>query len=104
MDNFVANFSDEFSSFQTQFNQIRAIPPGERDALAEWAKSTDGRYTFLYNSVSTPSIVDSMPSIVQFAKMGTTVPEPSTWAMMAIGFAGIGFARYWRTKTSRSVL
>ena len=104
MDNFVANFSDEFSSFQTQFNQIRAIPPGERDALAEWAKSTDGRYTFLYNSVSTPSIVDSMPSIAQFAKMGTTVPEPSTWAMMAIGFAGIGFARYWRTKTSRSVL
>jgi PEP-CTERM motif len=26
------------------------------------------------------------------------VPEPSTWAMMALGFAGLGFARY---RTSR---
>ena len=23
-----------------------------------------------------------------------TVPEPSTWAMLIIGFAGLGFARY----------
>ena len=28
------------------------------------------------------------------------VPEPSTWAMMIIGFAGIGFMAYrWKTKT-----
>ncbi|HUN98605.1 MAG TPA: PEP-CTERM sorting domain-containing protein [Bradyrhizobium sp.] len=25
---------------------------------------------------------------------GITVPEPSTWAMMLIGFAGLGYARY----------
>ncbi|HZZ21512.1 MAG TPA: PEPxxWA-CTERM sorting domain-containing protein [Roseiarcus sp.] len=25
-----------------------------------------------------------------------TVPEPSTWAMMLIGFAGLGFAGYRR--------
>jgi PEP-CTERM motif len=29
-----------------------------------------------------------------------SVPEPSTWAMMMLGFAGLGFARY---RTSRSV-
>jgi hypothetical protein len=28
------------------------------------------------------------------------VPEPSTWAMMLLGFAGLGFAGYWRTKKS----
>jgi hypothetical protein len=30
--------------------------------------------------------------------VGGAVPEPSTWAMMAIGFAGLGFVRYrlWR--------
>lgn len=31
---------------------------------------------------------------------GPTIPEPSTWAMMVIGLAGLGFARYrglWRT-------
>jgi hypothetical protein len=26
-----------------------------------------------------------------------TVPEPSTWAMMLLGFAGLGFAGYRRT-------
>jgi hypothetical protein len=27
-----------------------------------------------------------------------SVPEPSTWAMMALGFAGLGFMGYYRTK------
>jgi PEP-CTERM motif-containing protein len=35
-----------------------------------------------------------------FANGGTiaSVPEPSTWAMMLIGFAGIGFAGYRRSR------
>ena len=31
------------------------------------------------------------------------VPEPSTWAMMLIGFAGLGFMAYRRTKKSAAV-
>jgi hypothetical protein len=31
------------------------------------------------------------------------VPEPSTWAMMLIGFAGLGFTAYRRTKKSAAV-
>jgi hypothetical protein len=27
-----------------------------------------------------------------------TVPETSTWAMMLIGFAGLGFAGYWQRR------
>jgi hypothetical protein len=30
----------------------------------------------------------------------STVPEPSTWAMMALGFAGLGFAGYRKAKAS----
>jgi hypothetical protein len=30
--------------------------------------------------------------------VGSAVPEPSTWAMMLLGFAGLGFAGY---RTSR---
>jgi PEP-CTERM motif len=39
----------------------------------------------------------------QFAIGGSltaAVPEPSTWAMMILGFAGIGFMAYRRKSTS----
>lgn len=36
--------------------------------------------------------------------MIVTVPETSTWAMMALGFAGLGLAGYRKTKTSRPFL
>jgi uncharacterized protein (TIGR03118 family) len=31
-----------------------------------------------------------------------SVPEPSTWVMMLIGFGGVGFAAYWRKKGART--
>ena len=30
------------------------------------------------------------------------VPEPSTWAMMLVGFAGLGFAGWWGSRTTAS--
>jgi hypothetical protein len=33
-----------------------------------------------------------------------TVPEPSTWAMMLLGFAGLGFAGYRATRSSAAHL
>jgi len=33
----------------------------------------------------------------------STVPEPSTWAMMLLGFAGLGFAGYRRTRKALSI-
>jgi hypothetical protein len=42
------------------------------------------------------------PFAIDFAyKMevtGTAVPEPSTWAMMLLGFAGLGCAGYWASR------
>jgi hypothetical protein len=31
-----------------------------------------------------------------FVQVGSGVPEPSTWAMMILGFAGLGFISYRR--------
>jgi PEP-CTERM motif len=34
----------------------------------------------------------------------SSVPEPSTWAMMVLGFAGLGFAGYRRTRKVRTTI
>jgi PEP-CTERM motif len=36
--------------------------------------------------------------------MGSSVPEPSTWAMMALGFAGLGYAAFRRGAKARALL
>jgi hypothetical protein len=41
---------------------------------------------------------------VSEAQFFSTVPEPSTWAMMFIGFAGLGFAGYRKAKGGRTAL
>ena len=38
-----------------------------------------------------------------FSLKGTVVPEPSTWAMMLLGFAGLGFAAYRRVRNGSPV-
>jgi hypothetical protein len=90
-----------FSTFQTTWDPPNYIPPGEKTALEAWVSNEDaegGQYTYLENySDTTPPIVASEdPSAKQlFATAGATVPEPSTWAMALLGFAGLGLmARY----------
>ncbi|HEY1783403.1 MAG TPA: PEP-CTERM sorting domain-containing protein [Roseiarcus sp.] len=36
-----------------------------------------------------------------FSLSGTTIPEPSTWAMMLLGFAGLGYAGWRRARPVR---
>jgi PEP-CTERM motif len=33
-----------------------------------------------------------------------TIPEPSTWAMMLLGFAGLGFAGYRKARSARTAV
>jgi hypothetical protein len=42
------------------------------------------------------------PSDLIFTTTGG-VPEPATWAMMLLGFAGLGFAGFRKAKTSRAI-
>jgi hypothetical protein len=35
--------------------------------------------------------------------VGAAIPEPSTWAMMLIGFAGLGYAALRRNKKGRAL-
>jgi len=38
----------------------------------------------------------SYPGGIAIAASPSAIPEPSTWAMMLLGFAGVGFAGYRR--------
>jgi PEP-CTERM motif len=55
-----------------------------------------GWYDFVNNNVDGNESIN-WNVIGSEASRGGTVPEPSTWAMMMLGFAGLGFAAY-RTK------
>ncbi len=61
-----------------------------------------GAFTFSVNNVSltvSPVVEDSIPVSGQI--LVQAVPEPSTWAMMILGFMGVGFMAY-RRKNNRS--
>jgi hypothetical protein len=65
------------------------------DLLLAWYKGGSGLSFQLGTSANYPS-GDS----VGFALYGVSaVPEPSTWAMMLLGFAGLGYPRYRRART-----
>jgi hypothetical protein len=44
------------------------------------------------------------PSGLDVQFLSSAVPEPSTWAMMLLGFAGLGFAGYRRARAHSDVL
>jgi hypothetical protein len=46
-------------------------------------------------------VFPSEPSLVTLP--GAQVPEPSAWATMLVGFAGLGFMRYRTGRTTVSV-
>jgi len=45
-------------------------------------------------------ITDQGPFNAAFSLTGTVVPEPSTWAMMLLGFGGLGYVAFRRTRGS----
>jgi unsaturated chondroitin disaccharide hydrolase len=57
----------------------------------------------LYGGGSTPLFAAALDSAVT-EPFGSAVPEPSTWAMMLIGFAGLGFFGYRRARAGRATL
>ena len=58
-----------------------------------------GDYYFTEALLRLQNVLDGEPGWVLYSP---TVPEPSTWAMMLLGFAGLGFAGYRRASAGRS--
>jgi unsaturated chondroitin disaccharide hydrolase len=60
-----------------------------------------GDYYFTEALLRLQNVLDGKPGWVLYSP---TVPEPSTWAMMLVGFAGLGFAGYRRAREGRATL
>jgi PEP-CTERM motif len=74
LDSLPANMNSSSFMFSTGVNDVNGLQV-----------STSGN--FYFGSAETFKI-----------EMADAVPEPSTWAMLLLGFAGVGFAAYRRSK------
>jgi PEP-CTERM motif len=55
----------------------------------------------MFNSKLAPLLVASLGSFS--ATLAPAVPEPSTWAMMILGFCGLGFLAHYRRNGAQSL-
>jgi hypothetical protein len=80
------------------------VAPGTpfADDLQTWIR-TDGPGALApdWERIGT-DVTHEGPFNAAFSLTGTVVPEPSTWAMMLLGFAGLGFAGFRRARLTRS--
>ena len=58
-----------------------------------------GDYYFTEALLRLQNVLDGKPGWVLYSP----VPEPSTWAMMLLGFAGLSFAGYRRARAGRAL-
>lgn len=91
------------------FGTILAVAPkGVDDGSNNGFDFADGNYVrYSVNSTNgiggfriTPFGAEGNVSIDDLSVSIAAVPEPSTWAMMVLGFAGVGFLAYRRSKAA----
>jgi fibronectin-binding autotransporter adhesin len=84
-----------FQPFQGELFTLMALTGGiETGAFSGITGSDAADWIVLYNGNNVE---------LQFGSAIGGVPEPSTWAMMLIGFAGLGFVAYRRQKKSAAL-
>lgn len=100
--------TDLRSGAQTSFNPSlisdNAIAPvgngyqNSENAIFGFLPSYDpfSNDTYRFNFTLTGGALSAPLAVEAFVQIGSGVPEPSTWAMMILGFAGVGFMAYRR--------
>jgi hypothetical protein len=82
---------------------VLAYPPASRGADFSGFPLTNGTPEFITQvfETSVGSLEFDSASFASFQATGG-VPESSTWAMMLLGFAGLGFAGYHKAREPRA--
>jgi hypothetical protein len=87
------------AAFGSQFDNFLET----QDPAAPYPTSLSSPFTYTYHAVGTSSAYGTFKIGGDWLSLSPTtvtltaaVPEPSTWAMMILGFAGVGFMAYRR--------
>jgi hypothetical protein len=103
------------------FNQFTGLNPAVLNIIIGFLEHQDafsfgnGEFDYAYNTVNEPSGTFAVGTTVDLGQkialnpMNTlsfdfsifVVPEPSTWAMLLMGFGGLGFVGYRRTRRAK---
>jgi hypothetical protein len=77
---------------------------GEYDTYSQTIGTTIGSsYTLSFHYVNSGGLGSGLLVTEVGANIAAAVPEPSTWAMMILGFAGVGFMTYRRKNSALHV-
>ena len=90
-----------------------AIPSSTNPLLIGARNAADGRNFTVNGLIDDVGIWDRALSPAEIGalwndgnglQLGSAVPEPSTWVMMLVGFAGLGYAGYRKAKNGQTAL
>ncbi len=87
LDSFTSTGTDPLHSFS--FDDTGAVSDSAPFSMTIWAQATMTSGAVLLNRGQ--------------GEVKSAVPEPSTWAMMALGFAGLGYAGFRKARTRRTI-
>jgi hypothetical protein len=94
------NFIGAFSALDFTGNALTAVTANAgANPNTVLFTSNDLKFTYFFNAVPQ---VDESGTLVVAEEVTTAVPEPSTWAMIILGFCGLGFMAYRRKQNGSS--
>jgi hypothetical protein len=81
----------------------RKVDDARRPATANAIRANDWAVVDVLGSAGTGE-AGGFFGVITTVTATSGVPEPSTWTMMLIGFAGVGFAGYRKARSARTAL
>jgi hypothetical protein len=79
-------------------NGVDSVESGTNDFFLLWTPASSTPGAFVYATAKNSDDAFLSENFTHFSVTAAATPEPSTWAMMLLGFAGLGFAGYRRTR------
>jgi hypothetical protein len=101
----VAESSNHYSiGFSNSLGSITGDIPATLDVPLSFTPGPDdaGFGSFGFPSTISSTTGDFSPARLTYSIPTTGAPEPSTWAMMLLGFAGLGYAGYRKAREPRA--